>query len=217
MKNFWVILTISLMLLVGKANADVRFGVSAALTQIEADGSETEGGEKNNGSASNDTIIPSVFLEIAGERFSLGLDYIPLDADVSSKTKKRTDTETSVTGTTTTTSTTRNQSAQAELSDHITLYATMMLTDSIYLKGGMAQVSLTTEESLATGSKYGNVDIDAILYGIGRTDGNSRLELVFTDYDDFSLTSSVARTGVTTNNKISADLDTLALRYSYAF
>ena len=67
MKNFWVILTISLMLLVGKANADVRFGVSAALTQIEADGSETEGGEKNNGSASNDTIIPSVFLEIAGE------------------------------------------------------------------------------------------------------------------------------------------------------
>ena len=52
---------------------------------------------------------------------------------------------------------------------------------------------------------------------IGRTDGNSRLELVFTDYDDFSLTSSVARTGVTTNNKISADLDTLALRYSYAF
>ena len=39
----------------------------------------------------------------------------------------------------------------------------------------------------------------------------------YTDYEDISLTSSVARTGVTTNNKIDADLDTVALRVSYAF
>jgi hypothetical protein len=40
--------------------------------------------------------------------------------------------------------------------------------------------------------------------------GNSRFELVYTDYENVSLTSTVARTGVTTNNKIEADLDTLA-------
>ena len=51
----------------------------------------------------------------------------------------------------------------------------------------------------------------------GFTDGNSRLELAYTDYDSINLTSTVARTGVTTNNKISADLDTLSLKYSYAF
>ena len=217
MKNFWIILSISFMLLVAKANADMRFGVSAAYTQVEADGTETEGGEKNSASASNDVVIPSLFLELSGERFSLGLDYIPLDADVSNKTKKRTDVETSVTGTTTTTSTSRTQKAQAEISDHFTLYATMALTESFYLKGGMAQFSLDTTESLGTGSKYGNVDVDGIVYGFGFTDGNSRLELAFTDYEDVSITSSVARTGVTTNNKISADLDTLSLKYSYAF
>ena len=217
MKNFWIILSISFMLLVAKANADVRFGLSAAYTQIEADGTETEGGEKTNGSASNDVIIPSIFVEISGEKFGLGLDYIPLDADVSNKTKSRTDTETSVSGTTTTTSTSRTQKAQAEISDHLTLYATMALTDTFYLKGGMAQFSLSTNESLGTGSKYGNVDVDGILYGFGFTDGNSRLELAYTDYEDVSITSSVARTGVTTNNKISADLDTLSLKYSYAF
>ena len=217
MKNFWIILSISFMLLVTKANADVRFGLSAAYTQIEADGTETEGGEKTNGSASNDVIIPSIFVEISGEKFGVGLDYIPLDADVSDKTKSRTDTETSVTGTKTTTSTSRTQKAQAEISDHFTLYATLALTDTFYLKGGMAQFSLNTNESLGTGSKYGNVDVDGIVYGFGFTDGNSRLELAYTDYEDISLTSTVARTGVTTNNKISADLDTLSLKYSYAF
>mgnify|MGYP006148626187 FL=1 len=43
------------------------------------------------------------------------------------------------------------------------------------------------------------------------------MEFVFTDYDDISLNSSVARTGVTTNNKITADLDTTAFKISYAF
>ena len=44
-----------------------------------------------------------------------------------------------------------------------------------------------------------------------------RLELTYTDYEDVSLTSSVARTGVTNNNKIEADLDATALRLSYVF
>ena len=217
MKNFWIILSISFMLLVAKANAEMRYGISAAFTQIEADGSETEGGEKTSASASNDVVIPSIFVEFSGEKFGVGLDYIPLDADVSNKTKQRKDTETSVTGTTTTTSTSRTQRANAEISDHFTLYATMALTDTFYLKGGLTQFSLNTTESLDTGSKYGNVDVEGLTYGFGFTDGNSRLELAYTDYEDISISSSVARTGVTTNNSISADLDTLSLKYSYAF
>ena len=91
------------------------------------------------------------------------------------------------------------------------------MTDRYYLKGGIANVTLVTEESLGTGSKYGDEDVTGYLYGFGITDGNSRLELSYTDYEDISLTSSVARTGVTTNNKIEADLDVLQLKYSYAF
>ena len=87
----------------------------------------------------------------------------------------------------------------------------------MYLKGGVANVSLDTEDSLGTGSKYGNVDIMGIVAGVGIQNENMRVELVYTDYEDISLTSSVARTGVTTNNKIDADLDTLAFKISYAF
>ena len=217
MKKTILVIMISMLTFVGKAYAEISYGVSASLTQIDASGTETEGGEKNSGDADNLVVVPSLFVEYGFGDISVGLDYIPLSADVSDKTKSRTDTETSVSGTTTTTSTSRTQKAQAEISDHFTLYATMALTDTFYLKGGMAQFSLDTTESLGTGSKYGNVDVDGILYGFGFTDGNSRLELAYTDYEDVSITSSVARTGVTTNNKISADLDTLSLKYSYAF
>ena len=197
--------------------AEMRFGVSGALTHIEASGTETEGGEKNSASTDNIVVIPSVFAEYAFGAVTLGLDYIPLKADVSDKTKKRTDTETSVTGTATTTSTTRNQSAQAELKDHITLYANYNLNDGLYLKGGVAHVTLNADESLGTGSKYGEEDIVGYVIGFGVDSGNWRTEILYTDYEDISLTSSVARTGVTTNNKIDADLDTLALKVSYAF
>ena len=125
--------------------------------------------------------------------------------------------EASVTGTATTTTTSRTQSAQAELENHVTLYANYAFGNGAYFKGGVANVTLNTEESLGTGSKYGNDDIMGYVIGFGVESGNWRTEVTFTDYEDISLTSSVARTGVTTNNKIDADLDTLALRVSYAF
>ena len=78
-------------------------------------------------------------------------------------------------------------------------------------------MELETKESLATGSKYGNEDVLGGVLGIGAKSDNHRFELVYTDYEDINLKSSVARTGVTTNNTIDADLDTLALKYSYAF
>ena len=198
--------------------AEMKYGVSGALTFIDASGTETEGGEKNSGDADNIVAIPSLFAEyVYSDTLSIGIDYIPLSADVSDKTKKRTDTETSVTGTSTTTSTSRTQTANAELENHITLYANYNVGNGLYLKGGVAQVTLNTNESLGTGSKYGEEDIMGYVIGFGVDSGNWRTELTYTDYEDISLTSSVARTGVTTNNKIDADLDTVALRVSYAF
>ena len=93
----------------------------------------------------------------------------------------------------------------------------MYFDNGLYLKGGVANVTLNTEESLGTGSKYGNEDIMGLVVGFGVESGNWRTEVAYTDYEDISLTSSVARTGVTTNNKIDADLDTLAFKVSYAF
>lgn len=218
MKNIQQFIIAVIMIAFSSASyAEMKYGVSGALTFIDASGTETEGGEKNSDDVDNIAVIPSVFAEYAFGTISVGLDYIPFKADVSDKAKKRSDTETSVTGTATTTETSRTQSAQAELKDHVTLYANYNFDTGFYLKGGVANVTLNTDESLGTGSKYGNVDIMGYVVGFGVDSGNWRTEVLFTDYEDISLTSSVARTGVTTNNKIDADLDTLALKVSYAF
>ncbi len=218
MKKLYILVLGIMLSFSGKAFAEVSYGISAAITEINADGTETEGGETNNGSANNTVIIPSIFVEYAySDTISVGLDIIPLSADVSDKTKKRTDTETSVGTTETETTTSREQKANAELKNHVTLYANYSLNDTLYLKGGVAYVSLETDESLGTGSKYGNEDIYGYLIGVGGVNGNSRIELSYTDYEDISLTSSVARSGVTTNNKIDADLDVLQIKYSYVF
>ena len=218
MKKALLIITIAMLTFVGKAYADITAGVSVAVTKIDASGTETEGGEKNNGGADNTVVIPSIFIERAyTDTVSIGLDFIPIKADVSKNAKSRTDTETSVTGTKTTTSTTRTQRAQAQLKNHLTAYANISLTDKYFIKAGVAYVKLNTDESLDTGAKYGNEDVFGGVIGIGAREGNGRLELLYTDYEDISLTSSVARTGVTVNNKIEADLDTLQLKYSHAF
>ncbi len=218
MKKTLIVMTIAMLTFVGKAYAEMSFGVSAAITKIDASGTETEGGEQNKGDAQNTVVIPSVFVEYAfTDAVSIGLDYIPLSADVSDKAKSTSKVETSVTGTDTQTTTNRSQKAQAELNNHAVLYANVMFSDTMFVKVGAAFVELETDDNLGTGSKYGNEDIFGGVIGLGAKTDNHRFEVIYTDYEDVSLTSSVARTGVTTNNKIDAELDTLAFKYSYAF
>ena len=204
--------------------AEVKYGVSGALTFINASGTETEGGEKNHHSVNHFTAVGSIFVEannLGGSGFSLGVDYVPMTADVSDKVKKRTDTELSVTGTTTHTSTSRSQSAQAELNDHLTIYAMQEVGD-LYFKVGYVMVDLETTESLATGSSYGNVDLSGILIGAGTEFdfGNNaigRVEFSHTAYDSISLQSSATRAGVSPNNLIEADLDVTQLKASVGY
>ena len=202
--------------------ADLSVGISAQVMNLETSGTETEGGESNSKSIEHTIPIGSVFAEVTQGRLTVGLDWIPYDMDVSDKTHKRTDTETSVTGTDAQVSTSRTQTAQAEVTNHATLYAELMLGDSpFYAKAGYVSVSLDTLESLGTGSKYGNVDINGTLIGVGvkneMGNGHVKMELTHTNYDNVSLTSTVARTGVSTNNKVTADLDATAFKISYVF
>ena len=202
----------------GGAMAETNFGVSAQIVSLEASGTETEGGETNSRDVKHIFPVGSVFAEMEGERFTVGLDWIPFDADVSSKTHKRTDTETSVTGTAAATSTSRTQTAQAQIQNHLTLYGEMTIGDTpYYAKAGYIHVTVDAQESLGTGSKYGSADINGVLIGAGVRTGNLKYEVTYTDYDDVSLTSSVARTGVSTNNKVTADLDATAFKISYVF
>ncbi|MEK9918534.1 MAG: hypothetical protein VW496_03975, partial [Pelagibacteraceae bacterium] len=109
---------ISALFIASSVNAaDFTFGVSAAYTMIDGTGTETTRTslQKNNGSASNEVAIGSIFVENNFGSFSLGIDYIPFKADVSDKVKSRTDSNSAGDSGT--------YKAQAELSNHITVYA----------------------------------------------------------------------------------------------
>ena len=220
--NFLAVLFISALSLTKAFAVDFTLGVSGAIANLQADGSETETGavsaETTNKSVSNTFATGSIFAEAKFDRLAFGVDYIPMDADVSDATHTRTDTETSVTGNQKAVTTSRTQTAAAEVSDHVTIYANYYMNDNIYLHLGYASVDVVTNESLDTGSSYGDASINGIQYGIGlQMTDNLRLEAAYTDYDNVSITSSEARTGVTVNNKVSADLDTTQLKLSYHF
>jgi len=61
MKKAIIVITIAMLTFVGKAYAEISYGISAAITEINASGTETEGGEKNDGDADNTVLIPSIF------------------------------------------------------------------------------------------------------------------------------------------------------------
>ena len=53
------------------AYAEMRYGISGALTMVDATGTETEGGEQNSAEVSNIVAIPSIFAE-----YSFGTGFI---------------------------------------------------------------------------------------------------------------------------------------------
>ena len=229
MRKILISLSASMLLLLGSVSAFADgFGVGVTISQakIKAAGTETETGsqtaETTDGSADNSVTIGSVFAEYNWGLLTFGVDYIPVSSDVSDATHTRSDTETSVTGTTTATTTARTQTAAAEVSDHTTAY--IELGNTAYVKAGYVQMNVQTKESLDTGSSYGDATLNGTLLGAGlKSDwGNNgfiKIEGTVTDYDSLSLVSTVARTGVTTNNKITADLDVsrLTLGVGYRF
>ena len=86
-----------------------------------------------------------------------------------------------------------------------------MGSDGFYGLVGYHFATITTTETLNE-SSYGNEDITGYQIGFGKRNGNVKLELTYSDFEDISLTATGGGT-----NSISADADALALRLSYGF
>jgi len=209
MKKIKAITLVFLLSLFGSSYALAEFtvGITGSMAMIDASGTELEGGETSSGDASNTAGVGSIFVEynnILGTALSLGIDHIPGSADVSSSVKSRADANGEGDSGT--------NKAQAEVSDHTTVYLTYGFGNGAYAKLGYVEADLNTLETLSTGSKYGNVTIDGIEAGLGvefdvYAGSVGRFELTHIAYDDISVRSSVARASVTPNNLIEADLD----------
>ena len=217
MKKITIIATSIMLFVFTSVNAaEKRIGVSAALTQFSSDGTETMKSSGTKTSKSHDEVVavPSIFFEVANDNgLAIGLDFLPIEAELGSGTNARTDTDTDDAS-----DTAGNNKVSAELTSHTTLYLSKSLGDNgAYLKGGLAMATIDTTETLATGSTYGNEDVTGFLIGLGMNkDINNgtffRTELTYTDYEDVTINGTADSDGV--KNKIDADIDAVAFRIS---
>ena len=95
-----------------------------------------------------------------------------------------------------------NQKVSADIDNITTVYATLRLTDWLYLKTGTIDMDVTTTESLGTGSTYPNADLTGDMVGIGfvhKSDNGLffRAEYAETSIDGIKLTSSNTANSVT--------------------
>jgi len=180
---------------IAKAEIGVNVGISGNLGLFAASASETTGGvatHKDDGSEHGAAGWGSVFIEkTLGERVLLGIDYVPsaleTDTTETQKADMRTDGEVTVTQSV--------NKVQVDFEDLTTYYLGLNLTENLYAKAGIVKVDVITNETLGTGSTYGNTNLDGNLFGVGYNNVFEngfflRVEGNYMDFDGATVTSS---------------------------
>ena len=196
-------------------------GITGAGAQFDTSGKETEGTgdlEQTKASESADILYGEIFAEYTfGEMYgvTLGVSYMPFqEGELGAKTRSDTvsdsDEDSNDTGTYT---------AKATVSDHATIYVepTFMANENfgVYLKGGLARVSVNSLEDIAVGtdsSAYGDETVGGVMMGIGikglyASGLMLKAEYIQIDYEKVSMTSTSGN-----KNKIEADPEQQAFR-----
>ena len=144
-----------------------------------------------------------MFAELTlADRLTIGVSYVPEDLETESVETKQTDQKDGAAAAT------KTQTIKASLEDMTTIYASLLLTDNLYVKFGVVNLDLITQETLETGSSYGNTDLDGDTYGFGynmEMDNGVflRAEAMRTSLGGVSLTSTTN----TANKVVLSDVD----------
>jgi hypothetical protein len=180
-------------------NANAYYGT---VTETLKDSSE----KKQKRALAIDTA-GSFFAEIATEEaygIAIGYEYAPDGIDIKEKRTLRgtgagVDTDSGT------------QTANAAVEDMHMIYISIPVMDTgLYVRAGASTMDVTTKETLATGSSYGNTSVDGAHVGLGYMhDINDRFfvraEALYTEYDGFTLTGSEEGGTSASYNKIAAD------------
>lgn len=170
----------------------MKVGVSLTAGVFEASAKEKESDETSV-SKSGEILaaIPSVFVEkvLPNDQISIGLDWVPTGIESESSNHKQAD------KTTTETAATVDNNVQVDFENLLTLYVKADLNNNVYLKAGVSQVEMVTNEKLGTGSKYGDTTLDGYILGLGYEAemGNDmfvRAEANWMEFGGASLTST---------------------------
>ena len=215
MKKLIAIVSSLFLVAITSAKAELGMGVTIAGHMIDGSGKETtrQSGQVNNGSHDEKIVVPELFIEAIGDNGArLGVSYIPT-RDVGSKSRSDTNSE-GDTGT---------YKADAELDDVVQIYVDMPMAQvagyQTHLKLGVQHVTVSTLESLNSGSTYPNQDVLGYTLGLGiRGDlpYDERMfykaDLTYTDFEDYSADSNSSPA-----NRVEAELEDIALKFSVGY
>jgi len=188
----------------------INVGISGQIGVFEASATETE---DTNDRASKDAMAAfgygSIFLEkTLGQYLTIGIDYVPSALESETNEKTRSDLLAEADGAASNVS----QKVQVDFEDLTTYYVNLNLNENFYLKAGIAKVDVITNETLGTGSTYGNADLDGTVLGAGynKNFGNGlfvRAEGTYQEFDGVTNNGS-GDTSVTADeiNGVSAKL-----------
>lgn len=163
MKKLVLTILASLALTGATYAENFAIGLTGTALYYDASGTETtkSSNQKNNKSASGAAPIPSLFIESQLDTgATIGLDIIPFGAKVADGSMTADDdAETSGTNT-----------VDVNFKNHVTLYIETPLDTQLegsYMKLGISTVTIETDESLSTGSKYGDETVNGLTLGFG--------------------------------------------------
>ena len=209
---------------------NVSLGLTGALGLFDATGSEKMTGthiyKRNNSDGDENTVNDSktttttrddmaigygaIVAELSSSAIpalKIGLEYVPYDLKSDTTENKRNDKIAGTDqGSESANTDTGTSKVGIDIENMMTAYVALHApTDfgNVFVRAGIITADVITDESLVTGSKYGNTSLDGTLIGIGveksLQDGVFvRGEVNQTSYDNMTLTN----TGSTNNNTI---------------
>ena len=213
-----IIAIFGIVLVSFSANAiERKAGINVSLASLDTkvtDDVDSNGTINTTKDISNDVVLPSFFFELGGSlpnggKISAGIDFLPLSAELESRSTTQTVNNTNAAATSGT------NSGSVDVSNHVTAYVTLggdVRGNHVFVLGGMMFAEGEYDlKSVSSTNRTGDVIIQGTKLGVGLERelgaGFMRLTLSESDYDPISATTSNA-------TKVTADIDSTNLTLS---
>ena len=194
------------------ADIGVKLGVSAQIGSMETSGKEVSSAGTSNSSQTEEALFATagIFIEkdlafLPGPfaRISIGFDNIAHDLDLGTQNNPRT----TGLGAAGAARTSKDNTVEAKITGFETLYATINITDWLYVKGGSVTVDVDTKFSGTETSSYPTShSLDGTVLGFGVEKSSDNGMFFRLEYNDYSIDGkSVANAG--TDSKFTATLN----------
>ena len=198
--------------------AQVSVGLTVSMADVQSglkDDIDNNGSTDTTKNISNDVTFGSIFFEKAiNDNMSVGIDFIPFEAEFDSRSTTQSSSKAKTDGA----ATSGTNKGTADVSKHLTFYLQPQreIRDGLKVFGTLGLVKADVEslvQSVSSTDKTVEQSLDGMKLGLGLKKetgiGFIKLEYSQTDYDDVSVTTS-------NSTKVTADIDTDILALSVA-